>query len=348
MTTDKAGEGQTSRRQALKLIGIGAVAGALGSPWLRAQERKKKILFSAKAAGAQRGALSTAAFYIAHQLGYYEDEGVKQEVVDFQAGGDQVRAITTGTVHWGTVSTPAAAIAFLKGSPIRIIGGGVSTTMVYWIVLKDSPIQKLSDLRGKKIGYSRPGSTTHVFGLHLIDRAEKEGVNPHDISMVSIGEIPQAYTSLRTGIVDVSYSSYPHLAKQLAEGTVRVLAEADDFVQQWLQLAIVTRDDFAREHPDALRAVLRAYHRANELILKEPETAARALSEALDRTMPVDVLLAGLKKTPSRAFSLRIGRESLEEIERALLRVKLIDRKIPWSELVDQSFLPQDMRTRIT
>jgi NitT/TauT family transport system substrate-binding protein len=329
------------------LVALGALAEGFGPAFLLGQEKKTKILIPSKAAGAQRGAVSTAAFYVAAELGYYEDEGVKQEIVDFQAGGDQVRAITTGTVQWGPVSTPAAAIAFLKGSPIRIIGGGVSTTSVYWIVLKDSPIHKLGDLKGKKVGYSRPGSTTHVFGLQLIDRAEKEGMNPGEVTMVSVGEIPQAYTALRTGLVDVSYSSYPHLAKQLSNGTVRVIAEADDFAPSWLQLSIVTREEFARQNPDLLRAILKAYHRANQLILKEPEKAARALSEALDRTMPIDVLLTGLKKTPQRAFSLRIPPESLEEIERALLRVKLIDQKIPWRELVDQSFLPSELRTRI-
>jgi NitT/TauT family transport system substrate-binding protein len=314
---------------------------------LWAQERKTKIFFTGKAAGAQRGALSTAAFYIASQLKFYEDEGVNLEVADFQAGGDQVRAITTGTAQWGPVSTAAAAIAFLKGSAIRIIGGGVSTTMIYWIVSKDSPIQKMSDLKGKKVGYSRPGSTTHVFGLQLVDRAEKEGVNPNEITLVSVGEIPQAYTSLRTGIVDVSYTSYPHLAQQLAEGAVRVLAAADDFAQNWLQLALVAREDLVKEHPEVVRAVLRAYHRANELILKEPEKAARALSDAVDKTLPVETLLAGFKKTPPRAFSLRINPESLSEIEKALLRVKLIDRKIPWSALVDQGFLPAEFKTRI-
>ena len=57
-------------------------------------------------------------------------------------------------------------------------------------------IKTVADLKGKKIGVSAPGSSTHNFVAGLMERA---GVIWKDASYISIGTGPSAVAAMKTG-----------------------------------------------------------------------------------------------------------------------------------------------------
>src|SRR3972149_5627168 len=133
---------------------------------------EEKNLFEAKVAitGAKSN-IGYAEFFIGEKLGYFAKEGIRQEIIDFKGGGDTIRAITTGSCHYTWSSITAAAIAFEKGEPLKLIGSGFGTVAIGWLTRYDSSIKSLKDIKGKKIGFSVPGSNSNFFALKALKAA---------------------------------------------------------------------------------------------------------------------------------------------------------------------------------
>jgi ABC-type nitrate/sulfonate/bicarbonate transport system substrate-binding protein len=323
---------------------LGLLISAAASPWLvrYALGAVRPEPFQAVVGGAQRDFLGAAVFWLPEKLGFFAEEGIQARIVNFRGGGDSLRAVTSSSVHWAIASPAAVAQAFLKGEKLKIISGIFSTAGIHWVVKRESPIRTVRDLRGKRVGYGRPGGNGNVFALKLLEHAAQEGVRPEEVNLVSIGEGAELWTAFTNGLVDVIFTSEPFTSRELEKGTIRIIASADDDVKDWVMACVITSDDFSKKQPEVLRAALRAYQKGNNWMLADLERAAKTLSEIMDFTP--SAILAGFRRTPRRAFSIRVSLRGLEEVEKSLLELKLVERKVPWAEIIDQSFLPASLR----
>ena len=54
----------------------------------------------------------------------------------------------------------------MPAEPLEIINGGVDTVAdILWIAKPGSPLHSIKDLKGKRIGYTSPGSVTNMLIL---------------------------------------------------------------------------------------------------------------------------------------------------------------------------------------
>jgi len=67
-----------------------------------------------------------------------------------------------------------------------------------------SEIKSVSDLRGKKIGITRIGSSTHTSALYTLNQA---GLKPSDYQILPLVEVPNIFTALAAGQVDAGVVS---------------------------------------------------------------------------------------------------------------------------------------------
>jgi NitT/TauT family transport system substrate-binding protein len=126
-----------------------------------------------------------------------------------------------------------------------------------------SPVRTLADLRGKKVGtFSGPGSATyamliavgrHVHGIDLEKEAQLiSAPNPALKGLMDRGELAAALF----GTVDS--------VKVFLEGRYRIVSDlAEDFQKRFGRVAahvvMATRDEYARQHPEVVRAFVAAY-----------------------------------------------------------------------------------------
>ena len=113
-----------------------------------------------------------APVYLADELGYYKDNGVKVEITAYRGGGAAQEALAAGAADMINFFPPGVALAVKKGIKEKIVGIG-SSTPVGWhiVVLSNSPYQSVKDLAGKKIGVTAKGSTTDFYALWAANRA---------------------------------------------------------------------------------------------------------------------------------------------------------------------------------
>lgn len=323
------------RREFLKWIGVGGVF-TIGLPFpALGQERK---LFKAQAAVSQANSIvAFAPWFLGNKKGFYQAEGIEQTIVQTAGGGDTIRAISLGNMPWGAPNPPGTIGAAMKGEPIKIIAGDISAPIISWLVRKDSPIKSIRDLKGKKLGYTRPASNTEFLARKSLKEA---GVPPDDVELVAAGDVASGLTALRTGVVDVAAGDYYTLTR--FPNDFRLLWDSSEFVPIYYTTLVVTNDKTVREQPDVLRGLLRAHDKAIAYTASNREEAARAWAEATNSD--ADIAIRALKLYPKNTWDIRLDAKGLKSVEEDLVAFKLVPGLVPWSKIIDQSFLPKEKR----
>ena len=201
---------------------------------------------------------------IAVKNGYFKEQNIEASLINATGGSDTVQTLTTGSVQFTTPTAVHAVItAFAKGAPIRIVANQLTGAPdIYFYAKKDGPIQKISDLNGKKLAFSRPGSVTHM----LVQNYMKE--NNLKIELISGGGLPAVRTMLDTGQVDAAWGGAPFALDGVRDGKYRVLFSGDDVkaAKPVVNRVTCTSADILKNNRDLVRRFLVAYQKAVDYV----------------------------------------------------------------------------------
>ena len=151
--------------------------------------------------------------YVAQEKGYYRENNIDVDAVFTRGGGENVQAVVSGDAQIGLgTGTVAVISAFVRKAPIKIAGAEITGMDTFWYVQSNTAIRKLEDLAGKKIAFSRPGSSSHMAVLAIADQLKAKGLKPSEA--VSLGGYPEAYIGMRTGQADAGWSVAPNYSEQ--------------------------------------------------------------------------------------------------------------------------------------
>jgi sulfonate transport system substrate-binding protein len=160
---------------------------------------------------------------LAKVTGAFDDAPYQIKFARFDFGPPLVQAAAAGDIDLGYVGTvpPITGAAQQYGFKIVATQHGADPTKAAEniIVAKDSPIQTLSDLRGKKIAIPQ-GSSAH--GLALL-ALKSVGLTPKDVELVYLSPAAGA-TAFNTGKVDAWSIWNPQSAIAVRSGA-RIVAK---------------------------------------------------------------------------------------------------------------------------
>lgn len=332
------------RRTFLKLSLAAGGAVLVGLPAAACAPAVPKGLFEGQTGGVgMTSTVNHATFYIGEAKGYFADEGIKNIITEFQGGSDVARGITEGGLHYAIPAVSPSVSAFMQGAPIRIIAGQwAAATTIGFAVKPDSPYKSLQDLKGKKVGYSRPASLTHFFILKAISTAK---LTPNDFNLVAVGGAAESRTALVTGVVDCSWVTDSIGVQGTLDKSLRVLFWAHELVKEWQETVIAARPEFIKSNQDVLKRFLRAYQKTMDWQTKNLDEAAKIWAEAVQLDVTVATQL--MKAVPKEAFTTKLSVPGLKVAEESMREFKLIDKPVPWKDLVDQSLLPKELQAEL-
>src|SRR6516164_1644168 len=122
-------------------------------------------------------------FGVAMAKGYFKDEGLNiTGLISSAGGGTTLRnMLAGGGVPYGEVN-PGVVVSALAGADLKIVSDNVLTVAEFvWAVKPDSPVKTLKDLKGHKIGYTNPRSTSQALANMLVQSA---GLKPDEVELV--------------------------------------------------------------------------------------------------------------------------------------------------------------------
>jgi NitT/TauT family transport system substrate-binding protein len=225
-----------------------------------------------KVASTVREIFDNLPLYVATQAGMFKDEGLEVEITHFSGGGEVVRAVASKATDIGMVAATAGIIAAGRGEPLKLIAAWSAPAYgILFVVPPDSPIKTVKDLAGKKVGITRPGSVSHT-GLNAALQAN--GIQGK-VDIVPVGAPGDGWTILKSGRVQATWHTAPDVYALVDRGEARVLFQISDYLKDYQQGALVSRDDYLRANPELTRKFLHASARAAEYIEKNPVEAAK-------------------------------------------------------------------------
>src|SRR5438477_4869224 len=142
-------------------------------------------------------------FGVALHKGYFKDEGLNiTGLITSAGGGTSLRnMLAGGGVPYGEVNPGVVVSAILAGADLKIISDNVLTVAEFvWAVKPESPIKNIKDIKGRKIGYTNPRSTSQALARMLLQVA---GYKPEDAELVKTGGFGEGVAALDSGQVDI-------------------------------------------------------------------------------------------------------------------------------------------------
>lgn len=342
---------QLDRRGFLKLMGA-AGALALASPVLQAcapqaaqAPGKKEVLEIKGAAFALNSNIAWVPIHVGLNKGFFEEAGLKASFTDFANPPDAINSI--GRDFDTAYVSPQNPINAYRGgnTGMRIIGSLTNAALTAFVALKNSPVKEIKDLKGGKVGIIIAGGTCHIGALAMLAEA---GLGEKDVTMISGGGgFPEYVVAVKTGQMTSACMTDPLLTKTVQEGDLITLWSAAEHLKPWMESVVATNTDVIKSKGEALRRLMAALQKASDYTEQNLEEAAKIWAQPSGLTP--EVAMASVKRYPKGTFTTKIVPEALQNIERMMKQVGIVksDESIPWSTLVDVSFLPEAQRTKI-
>src|SRR5450759_4124931 len=157
-------------------------------------------------------------------------------------------------------------------------------------------------------------------------------------SIVSAGGYPPALTMLEQGAVSAAGLIEP--LSIIRKDRYRTVIAAKDVLPPMTTSVGITTREFAKAHPDKLRAIIAGRRAAVEAIYANPDEAAAILQKTWNFD-PAIAREAVRNMIGPKMWSL--GDFDRAELDRTVEGLRLIGEvkgEIVWDKLIDQSFLP--------
>ena len=226
------------------------------------------------------------------ESGIAEKYGIELEIVPLRTGAEVTEALVGGSVDVGSVGETPLTSLLTRTDTVAVIGTAVSTDGGYAqvIVPKDSPLQTIEDLKGKRIA-TRVGSGSY---RALNDWCSKNGCSLNDFEILNTA--PNAIlAAIESGSVDAGIWFAPTTSIAVAKGFGRIMMDfsgANEGQASW-----VANREFAENNPELVTKFLAATIEAQRIFSEDPDRAAQLLEVGMQkrgRDLTADILKMGL------------------------------------------------------
>ena len=235
---------------------------SIAAPALRAQGKLEKTKIAIAVGG-------KAAFYylpltISEQLGYFKAEGLDIEISDFAGGSKALQALIGGSADVVSGAYEHTINMQVKNQRIQsFVLQGRAPQIAVGVSTRTMPRYKaITDLRGKKIGVSAPGSSTNMIANLVLAHA---GVKGSEVSWVGVGTSAGALTALRSGQIDAMSNTDPVMTMLEQKGDVKIISDTrtlkgtqDVFGGPMPAACFYAHSEFVQRNPNTCQALANA------------------------------------------------------------------------------------------
>ncbi len=285
---------------------------------------------------------NTAPIAVAIERGEFKKRGVDiTDVISSAGGGTTMRNQIASGSGYGVVGTAAVLAAYREGHDIKIVSANVmSIADLFWVAMPGKGISSMEDLRGKKISYTKPRSTSQTLAKMAVAAA---GMTEDDVELVSLGKVGAGLAALERGDVDAALILEPIMSSR--KGKYVVAFDLTN-LPNMTQTVGVTTAEFAKENPDKLRAIIAARRAAVDYLYAEPIAAAKLVAKAYGDKVSEEIAITAVKNMVAINYWGR-GKFDMPALEAMLEGLRLQgswEGPIDWDDVIDESFLPEDQK----
>ncbi len=210
--------------------------------------------------------LEEAGLYFALERGYFAEEGLAVEPIDYRSGTEVIPSLATGQLHVATVGLNAALFnALAHGVWLQLVALGSThhpgSSGIYMMVRPDlvrgGAVSGYADLRGRRIGVAARGAFLYYLGILALRQG---GVSADDVDWLELTQLDMV-TALARGALDVALQIEPVATLTEDRGLAVKWRSAGDVRPGICAGGLFFAPDFAASQADVGRRWMVAYLR---------------------------------------------------------------------------------------
>ncbi|MDQ7968232.1 MAG: aliphatic sulfonate ABC transporter substrate-binding protein [Oxalicibacterium faecigallinarum] len=249
-----------------------------------------------------------------------------------QGSNRALEYLAANSIDFGSTAGLAAVLSHANGNPIKSIDVYSRPDGTALLVTKDSPIQSVAQLKGKKIAATK-GTDPYLFLLRTL---KLNGLRKNDVEIVHL-QHADGRTALESGRVDAWAGLDPHMAASELQANTRLLYRNVAFNTYGF---LNVTEDFAKKYPDTVKQVIAAYERARLWILANPKEASQIQADEAK----ISLAVAKVQLNRTDFSNPVIGREHSDALKAAapiLLQEDLVKRGTDVNKVIDELIDPR-------
>jgi len=273
---------------------------------------------------------------VAVDQGIFAKYGIDPEIIPFGGEAKLMQGFAAGAVDVGVGSGPGMAFN-AKGSPTIAVAAYASDPRnIAVIVLPDSPIHTVADLKGKSLSVSSPGSLTEW----LVKRIGiQEGWGPNGIKPVAVSSGAPQVAALKTHQVDGMMSSTEQGFAFEETGQGRIIVTMNKYAPVFIAHVIEAQKSLVDKNSDLVNRFLKAYFATIAFIKTHKDIDVAIASKVLGSSLAVE------SRTYDAQVSMllddgRFDPAAIEVIKDSFMEMGQLTQRPTTDQLLTTRFLP--------
>ena len=252
---------------------------------------------------------SAAPYAVATKMGWFREEGIEATLVPLASSADCVKNVATKEIPFAVADMSALAVAHIQGLKAKTYYTAYQGNIFGIAVPADSPIHKISDLKGKIIGLIAMGGPGLLLAKALVASA---GLNPErDITFVVAGEAAQTAAMVKRKQVDaLSQFDTQYALVENAGVKLRMLDTKE--IDRYPSNGFLALEETLRSRGKDAIGLARAYAKGTIFTINNPEAAISIFYKVYPAQKPIGKDEATALRDEMNILEARIPKWKLE------------------------------------
>ncbi len=229
-------------------------------------------------------------FWIAMEKGYFEEQGLEMEPIQFTSGIPLMQALSGGSVDVAIMG------AVISNFPSRGVGkvfliNNIEYDTAMLFARPETNAKTIQDVKGQKIATVK-GTTAHVF-LHTALKSNGIDSN-NDVKIVSM-DMAGAVSAFISGAVPfvATWSPFHVQIREKVPGVVMLSSAKEDYPESAIMGGWVATSEVYEKRKDMLAKIVKAWVPANDYLVGNPDEALQLIHSKAYSNIPFSDIQAG-------------------------------------------------------
>lgn len=213
-----------------------------------------------------------APLIIAEQKGFFKEAGLSVEMIEPADPSTPPKLVAAGQADMAVTYQPQLHMQIDEGLPLTRVGTLVGNPLNSLVVLADSDIKEIKDLKGKKVGFSVGGFEDVILGAML----QHHGLSAKDVEMINVNwSLSPSLIAKKTDAVIGAFRNFELNQMDIEKHPGRAFLVEEHGVPVYEELILVVNNK-DRKQKDKWKRFNQALTKAVEYIQAEPDASWQA------------------------------------------------------------------------
>ncbi len=276
--------------------------------------------------------------YVAIEEGYFEEEGLKIDLVNGFGADKVMTAVISGEADIGFMGAEASVYAYQEGATDPVVNFAQLTQRAgnFLVAREEMPDFQWSDLRGKKVLGGRKGGMPEMVFEYIL---RKNGIDPQkDLTIdqsIDFGSTAAAFTGDDSADFTVEFEPSATVLEQEGAGYVVASLGVDSGYVPYTSYS--AKSSYMEEHPDVIQKFTNGLQKGMEYVQTHtPEEIAEVIAPQFEETdlETVTAIVTRYYEQDTWKENLVFEKESFELLQDILEEAGELKERVDYEKLV--------------